>query len=247
MKMTQELSEKIEGYIEGSLSETELADFDKMLLENPELQEKIEIQKDIQAALKNQKSIDFRKKLVQINQDLDNKTQNKKVSIPSYWKIAASFLVLIGLTTFLWFNNNSSKDLFAAYYTPYPIGDIKRGATNLDDPNFKSVVLEYKNKEYKKVIPALEDLVSAQPNNETLKLSLGNAYLNTNQLDKSVKIFEEFLATSKFYNDAQWFLALTYLKMDQEPTIIPILEGLISQNTKYKNTATDLLKDIALE
>ncbi|MBL0682112.1 hypothetical protein JJQ60_01145 [Aquimarina mytili] len=244
MEMTQELSEKIEAYIQGMLSGTELADFENMILENPELNKRVNIQKELWATLKNQKSLDFRKKLITINQELKNEADtNKKSTFSTYWKIAASFLVLIGMSTFLWLNHNPEEELFAAYYAPYPIGDIKRGADTATD-DFKEIVLDYKRKEYIKVIPALERYVQQKPDNEQLKLCLGNSYLNTNQLAKAETLFQNFSSESKYYSDAKWFLSLTYLKMKEEDQTTLLLKELISFDNIYKQNAAKLLQEI---
>ncbi len=245
--MTQELFEKIEAYIEGSLSETELGSFKTLIEANPELKNEITIHKELQNELANTKAIDFRKKLITAKEELaqENTKQKKKtLASSSYWKIAASIIFIIGVSTFFWFQNTTEQDLYAMYYTPYPIGDIKRGADDTENKVFKDILFNYKNQKYQETITDLEKLVLQKPNEEKLKLCLGNSYLNTDQLIKAKTLFKAFSTESTNYFDAQWFLALTYLKMNQKDSMIPILKELISQNTRYKKNAIALLKDL---
>ncbi|MDH7447666.1 hypothetical protein [Aquimarina sp. 2201CG14-23] len=246
MEITQELFEKIEAYIEGSLSEAELRSFKTLIETNPELKKEIMIHKELQNELSNTKAIEFRKKLVVVSKELtdQNNIQRKKSSILSYWRIAASLIIIIGLSTFLWLQNNPEQDLYAMYYTPYPIGDIKRGSDTTNDTVFKDILLNYKNQEYQKTIAGLESLIVERPNEEKLKLCLGNSYLNTDQLIKAETLFKVVSKESETYFDAQWFLSLTYLKMNQEERMVPILKKLVSQNTRYKKNASALLKKI---
>ncbi|WP_282086178.1 tetratricopeptide repeat protein [Aquimarina algiphila] len=244
MKMTQELSEQIEAYIEGSLSGKALTDFKQTIKANPELEEEVKIQTELFNNLRNKKSLDFRKKLIEINKEINDEKASEKSNTFTFWKIAASILILIGISSILWFTNTTSENLFAQYYTPYPIGDIKRGDQTSIDDNFKKVVLNYKKKEYQKVIPFLESTIEKNPNDEQLKLCLGNSYLNTNQFKKAEALFLSFSAESKYYSDAIWFLSLTYLKMEKEEQTISLLEKLSSSNNIHTENAGNLLKDL---
>lgn len=246
MERTQELFERIEAYIDGTLLDKELVDFENEIKANPELKEQIKIHKELKINLKDQKSIDFRKKLINVSQELKKKKESKKSNSFSFWKIAASIVVLVGLSTFVWLNNgiNHEQDLFATYYVSYPIGDIKRGSETNTNQDFKTIVLQYKAKEYQKVVAPLENLINQNPNDEVLKLCLGNSYINTNQFAKAESLFANFSKNSKHYTDALWFLSLTYLKMEKTDKTIPLLKELITYNSIYKKTATSLLKDL---
>ncbi len=247
MKRTQEIFEQIEAYLDGELAGDALYVFEEALKKDVTLQKEIQKHREIKLALEDKDALQFRKKLLKINEEIKNEqnsTPKKRTFSFSYWKAAATILVLIGMTTFLWFNNNPEEDLFAAYYAPYPIGDIKRGVDTSGDDDFKTMVLDYKSKEYIKVIPALERFIQQKPNDEQLRLCLGNSYLNTDQLAKSEAIFQDFSSESKYYSDAKWFLSLTYLKMKEKDQTILLLKELISYDNIYKQNATKLLQDI---
>lgn len=249
MKMTQELSEQIENYIKGSLSGKSLKDFEKTIESSPELQEEIKIQSELNNVLTNKKSLNFRKKLIEINNELNLEKTHKETNNTSntftLWKIAASILILIGISSLIWLTNSStSEDLFSEYYVPYPIGDIKRGDESSSDDNFKKIVFNYKKKEYKKVIPVLENIIEQNHNNPQLKLCLGNSYLNTGQLEKAETIFLSFSKQDQYYNDATWFLSLTYLKMKKEKQVILLLNKLNSFDNRHRNNSLNLLKDL---
>ncbi len=244
--MTQELFETIEAYIEGSLSETQLESFEALIEANPELKNEITIHKELQNELASTKAIDFRRKLITAKEELaqENNTQKKRSLVLSYWKIAASIIFIIGISTFFWFQNNTEQDLYAMYYTPYPIGDIKRGVDTTENKVLKDILLNYKSQKYSETIIDLENLIAQKPNDEKLKLCLGNSYLNTDQLIKAETLFKAFSRESTNHFDAQWFLSLTYLRMDQKDRMIPILKELISKNTRYKKSAIALLNDL---
>ncbi len=249
--MTQELSEKIEAYIEGALSGADLTDFENTLKSDQELAQEVTLQKELLTYLQhNEKSIAFRKKLQVISEEIKKENSHKTSTVTkksfTYFKIAASFLVLIGLSTFLWFNtgNTTPEDLYAQYYVTYPIGDIKRGAEISEDIAIKDIIVQYKNGEYQKVIKPLESIVASNPNNERLRLCLGNCYLNTNQLDKAETIFTSITSDSVYHSDAKWFLSLTYLKKEETNKMIPLLEELSLLDNIHKQNSEKLLKDI---
>ncbi len=244
--MTQKLFETIEAYIEGSLSETELESFVALIEANPELKNEITIHKELRNEFANTKAIDFRRKLIIAKEELaqENNQQKTRSLVLSYWKIAAFIIFIIGIPTFFWFQNNTEQDLYAIYYTPYPIEDIKRGVDTTRIKILNDILLNYKSQKYREIIIDLENLVVQKSNEEKLKLCLGNSYLNTDQLIKAETLFKTFSRESTNYFDAQWFLSLTYLRMNQKDSMIPILKELISKNTRHTKNAIALLKDL---
>lgn len=244
MERTQELFEKIDAYLKGKLESDDLKSFKKTLAYNKELQEEIEKYKLVQTALKNRDSIDFRKKLQQIDGELkrEESTEKNNTSVSWLnWKIAAVFITLIGVSSLWYLQNSVEEDLFSSYYTPYPMSDLTRGQDITPDAtSLKKMTLNYRNKEYQKVIAFFENKLDTITN-DRLKLYLGNSYLNTGQEDKAIIAFQSIHVKSAFYQDAQWFLALTYIKVDEQVKAIPILKKLSAFTNLYTHKASKLV------
>ncbi|WP_025743933.1 tetratricopeptide repeat protein [Aquimarina pacifica] len=247
MERTQDLFEHIDQYLSGSLKGKDLESFTNSLKSDKSLQIEVERHSIIRTALQNEGTINFRKNIERIDQEIENEKMVQKThKQKSFWspsKIAAIFIVLIGLSSIFWFYNSDKKDLFAAYYVAYPMTELTRGESTVENLQ-KEIAQDYKNGAYQKVIPSLVRLTTNQPTNDQLKIYLGNSYLNTNQEDKAAVLFATFTKENTFYKDAQWFLALSYLKQKKNDKAILILENLVSFESLYKNKAQNLLKDL---
>ncbi|MDY8138477.1 hypothetical protein [Aquimarina sp. 2201CG5-10] len=245
MKRTQEIFEKIEGYLAKTLSQEERAAFEKELSINPELENEVEKHRILHQTLSDQDTLDFKEKLIKISKEIKEEEQIKSTnkSFFSYWKIAASIIVLLGIGAILWSTiepGDKMTDLYLSYYVAYPVEDATRGGTKDD---LDAIMTDYVKKNYDKVINALETspLLSDK---EQLRLYLGNSFLNNNQEEKAILQFQNIQADSRFYEDANWYLALTYLKLGEVKKIPPLLQEIIQYNGIYKNKASKLLDEL---
>lgn len=247
MKRTQELFENIDAYLKGDLKGEDLELFENALRSDVRLQEEVKKYELVKDALKDEDIIKFREKL----RDIDHEIEQEKISatIPKksfkqYYKIAAVFIAILGISSLLWLFNPLERDLYAEYYVPYPISELTRSNEVTTIAELKEVSGYYKRKEYVKTIPILETLTLKYPKNDKLRLYLGNSYLNTNQEEKAIYLFENVLHNDTFRNDALWFLSLTHIKEDNKDKAIILLKDLASYENLYKKSAIDLLEDL---
>ncbi len=132
---------------------------------------------------------------------------------PGWFALAASFLLLIGISTWAIFKTGDSSDeLFAAYFKPDPGLPTTMGTSS--DYEFYYGMVSYKRKEYGYAILRWEPLYAASPENDTLVYFLGVANLangNARQAKKDLQLAEK-KTESVFYDDIQYYLALSFLK-----------------------------------
>jgi len=245
MKRTQELFEKIEGYLAEELSNDEVIAFEKEMAMDTELKEEVDKHRDLHRVLQDTDTLRFREKLQKISAELKEEELAKKntTSYFSYFKIAASVIVIIGAGTLLWNNfntKNAFSDLYLSYYEPYPVEDITRGETT---SNLSVVMNNYTKGDYDRVIPELQEIPPSSIS-EQLRLYLGNSYLNTNNEREALKQFEIISDTGKYYEDATWYRALTYLKLGENKESSEVLEKIIEYNGIYKESAEKLIEEL---
>ncbi len=244
-KQADTLFEQIEGYLNNELKEDELNAFKELLKRDNKLKLEVEKHQLVQNALKDTSSIDFRKKLQDIDSEINAKVSSKKpvFSLSRInWKVAAVLVVSIGLMSLLFLQNSTPKHekLFATYYVPYPMDDITRGEIS-SHTSLNKLALSYNNGNYERVIELLESSGDIRTNDK-LKLYLGNSYLSLNKEKKAIEVFQLIDVESEFYKDSQWFLALTYLKNDKKNKALLILENLSIYNNLYTNKVSGLIK-----
>lgn len=244
MERSQELFEKIEGYLNQTLTPEEQTAFEKELLASTALQEEVEKHRVLHETLSDTDTLAFREKLARISQEIKEEEQQESSSgFSKYWKIAAAIIVLIGVSALLWIPNFApiqGGGLYATYYEPFPVEDTTRGE---DTQDFAEVLTAYSKGEYQQILSQLEEITNAKDSNQ-FDLYLGNSYMNTNHEKKAIPIFESIAKTSKYYENAQWYLALTYLKLGDKKQVISILKELVEYNGVYKDKSVKLLEDL---
>ncbi|MDH7446014.1 tetratricopeptide repeat protein [Aquimarina sp. 2201CG14-23] len=244
MERTQQLFEKIEEYLAMVLSEEDMVAFEKEMAADPELRDEVEKQRELHHILSDKDTLDFKEKIQKIAAEIkQEESKANTTSFFSYWKIAASIIIILGVGGLLW-NNLDTKttfsDLYASHYVPYPAEDVTRGET---ENKLDTILKEYTNGNYEKVIRELQKITTLSKV-EQLRLYLGNSYLNTNKEQEAILQFERISDTSKYYEDASWYRALTYLKLGDSKTSKEILESIIQYNGIYKENAMKLIEKI---
>jgi TolA-binding protein len=141
---------------------------------------------------------------------------------------AAVFIAMLGLVIYQ-FTTITPDKLFASNYKPYTLS-VNRGAveTNAMEKSFQE-------KKYIAVITQFEALKEASTKENFL---VGVASLETNDYKDAIRAFNNVLAknaldkTSLLNDDAQYFLALSYLKNNEIKLATPIFEA-IHNNTNH--------------
>ncbi|MBQ4801817.1 hypothetical protein J8L88_03055 [Aquimarina sp. MMG015] len=244
MERTQELFEKIERYLDKTLSEQEAIAFETEMATNPELKHEVEKHEELHKVLSDTDVLDFKKKLQKIGEEVKNeKLEDTKTSFFPYLKIAASIVVIIGAGTLLWNTFNSSNDfsnLYGSYYELYPVEDATRGnaLAQLD-----IIMKNYAQGNHDVVVEKLEENTSLVTL-EQLELYLGNSYLHMGKEKEALLQFEKIKEESKYHEGASWYRALTYLKLGKTDTSIEILNEIIKFNGIYKEKAIQLKGDL---
>ncbi|WP_378179288.1 tol-pal system YbgF family protein [Aquimarina sp. SS2-1] len=242
MERTQELFEKIEGYLTERLSEKELTAFENEMPSDPELTLEVEKHRKLHEILSDSDTLHFKEKLQKINNEVrQEESSSRSSSYFSYFKIAAFFVVLIGLGTLLWNNFNTSdnySNLYISYYEPYPVEDITRGG---EVNEMELIKKNYANGNYQKVVTALKNTNSTALS-DLLRLYLGNSYLHLDKEKEALQQFEAITDTSNYFEDASWYQALTYLKLGEIKKSWELLKSIIRYDGIYKEKATQLIE-----
>ncbi|NAS31137.1 tetratricopeptide repeat protein [Flavobacteriaceae bacterium R38] len=252
VKRTKKLFEDIENYLDESNDSKGKSRLKERLNKYSDLYLEVEKHQDLKEALSDKDAIAFKEKLVAIGKELkteegnvpEETTEPKVTSMFFSWRIAATILVIIGLGSYFIINSLSpnKSDLLNQYFSVYPLEGVIRG-DSLGSSLTKKLNV-YSNGDYQSAIINLEELITENPGKEVLKIYLGNSYLQTNQVNKAIAEFQSIDSISMYYENAQWYLALSFLKTNQEVEAKEILRRLLKLNGAYNNKASDLLKEL---
>jgi hypothetical protein len=144
-------------------------------------------------------------------------------------KVAAALLiVMLGLGIYQYTTVTPDK-LFASNYTPYSLS-VNRGSVETD-----MMEKSFQEKDYAAVVAQFETLKNASTKENFLA---GVAYMETNNYNNAITVFKNVLSkntlnkTAVFNDDAEYFLAFSYLKNNDIKLATPIFEA-INKNTNH--------------
>lgn len=223
MKSVKDISpeefEEIEAYLNGELSGPAAADFREKMQADPNRAAKVH---EVKLLITGIREADLLEKMEQFHQPLSAQAEDdvNKDTRPSFtWKklgIAASVLAVVALG-FWWMtrNNNTTENLFAAYYKQDP-GLITSMAPGRHY-EFEKAMVDYKNGEYNKAIGAWESLYQTDADNDTLSYFLGVAHLGAGHTDTAIAYLQQNTQkeTNTFFPEACWYLGLALVKKEE--------------------------------
>ncbi|MBC8490235.1 MAG: tetratricopeptide repeat protein [Bacteroidetes bacterium] len=166
------------------------------------------------------------------------------------YKIAASIALFLTITVVLLIifrHGKTNEELFAEYFKPYT--NIITTRNQLSDEYNKlmsNALYYYETREYNKANIFFLELTNEGITNDTLMFYYGISSLGNNDPSKAINIFEMILTGQgrTFFQQAEWYLALAYIKNGDKEKAIEMLEKLIDNNTYYKTDAKKLIKEL---
>ena len=244
MEKSEKLFETIERYLANQLEGRDLANFEEQLKNDKQLRTQVAQHRLLHESLKDKDAITFKKQLVEIGKELEEE-KIEKSPLFSSWRIAAGIIVVIGLSLYFYLNSQTSgATLYNQFYSVFPAEELSRG--DHIDEKLKGLIDTYRNEDYKGFIENINTAVhdSLLIQQQQLKLYLGNSFLKTGNYKKAVETFQSVDSLNTYFENAQWYLALSYLKLGDKNQARAILERLVPKNGIYTNRASDLLKEL---
>ena len=212
-------------YMDGELQGDQMAAIKKSIDENPSIREELE---NLQLAREAVKSYGLKNKISSIHsemmQELKENAASKNGITRKLFKyslrIAALIIVLFGISVIYQYFSATPEKLFSENFHAFALHET-RGASAfpLEDA--------YKNDKLNEVIEQFANL--KDPQSEDYFLA-GNAFLARHQPAKAIQAFNSLQEKNKTYNthhfeeDAEYYLALSYLDNNEAAKAIPIFE-----------------------
>jgi len=252
MKEKINYPEFIDRYLDNDLSGPELNWFEKELDSNSELHAELKLQKELNEALGQDDILDLREKLNVIHEMVDpepNRKKIKKTFSENWVGIAAASAVILVAIGFLLSNSinpaRTAEELFDQHYEPYIVPTNYRSATDINNV-FHMALVEYGNQDYQKALQLFEKVLFEDESRMDVTLLTGISNLEIENYNKANNSFTKVIDQNDnlFIEQAEWYLALCYLKTGEQEKAHLQFGKIITDNSLYKEEAEDILNKL---
>ena len=236
-------SDYIEDYINHQLPEEERIRFDERLISDALFAEEVKRYIYMINSFDETQAQSLLRRFEQIEEEIES-GEKRQANFPVYLRWAATVAVIATLSVIAFLNvGKSDKDLFLAYYTVYP---------NVDSPISRAegsnaaVWVDYESGNYQKAYRQFHENIRANKNDDTSWFYLGICAIELDLLQEAEEAFEKVsaMSESKYKEQAQWYLALNYLKAEDKSRSKATLNEIILSGSSYGTKAQELLLEL---
>jgi len=238
---------QIENYLDGNMSNPEKDNFEKSLSIDKELADELNFHKELNEAILDDATENFRRALKNVVEPRSFRIKPGNRSLISALKIplAASVLILIGLSLYNIFIHQDSSELFTNFYEPYST-DISTRSIERSRDNIQLSYYLYQEGDFQTSFEILKNYISSNFDDQTAHFYLGLNALELCYYDQAINelALVEQDTISPFALHARWYLAMTYLKTGNTEYAQILLQRLIEEENMYSADAKKILKKI---
>lgn len=240
----QEYIEIADRYLEGNLSEEERVAFEERLLHDEDLREHLEEMKLLKVGIIHASRKVALQNLKALESTLPPIERNRFTLWTNHWLQAAAVL-LIGLVTYaLWPESVDHDEIFISHFEAYPniIMPTVRGEVSSDSTLMAMAFRAYDQKQFEEAAILFNRIVDKDVN---ILFYLGNCYLATSHPEKALPLFEQVYNNyDKFDEQAEWYMAVSYLKLEDREKAKQVLQSIIDRKNSYLEKAQTIVTQL---
>jgi len=245
---TIDFSYFIEQYLSGEMSAAEKEWFRKELGNNEKLRSEIALRQNTDLALKNQDIIQLRNKLTVLSSKKVEEVTSQRSRKHRRITRAAVFtgFILCGSLALINTRNMTTEEVFDRYYKTYDVTTSLRSSKDAVNPDY-STALEYFNiSDYRNAAVYFNKVLSNDPRYMESVMMVGVSRFEDENYPEAKLSFNKVIEhkDNLFFEDAQWYLALCYLKTGEKEKAINSLTVIKNTDNIYSANARRILRKI---
>jgi hypothetical protein len=245
MELSDELNERIESYLDGSLEEADQQEFEALIAATPELGEEIAFRQKTRRAIE---ALKFKQEFQKIratatsSEEPQEKVEERgEISRPfwSRYAVAASITLLL-VAGFLYKSDVFSPTSQRAFNKYYQAETYARGGCPQELPFFKN----YADGRYQEAL----DQVNTLPTDSIFCITYfkGLCYLAQDQSATAIPLFSQATESKngEVKNKAKWYLSMAYLEANDNEKAKKMLQEIAAEpENPYSNPASQIISD----
>jgi tetratricopeptide (TPR) repeat protein len=246
---TIDFSHFIEKYIAGEMGKDERQWFEQELEGNENLRSEVNLRKNTDMILKNQKIISLRNKLSQIEKQRKERgvvASNSKR--PTYISYAAVITALVVIGSILLFTGKSpgSDEVINRYYKTYEPPAGSRSGQSVENADFTLALEFYNTNDYAHAAVFFSKVVESNPRDMQSVLLRGVSNFEDKKYPEAKMSFVTVIDDNNnlFIEAAKWYLALCYIKTNEKEKAISQLQIINEEGGIYSKNARKILRKL---
>lgn len=251
---TEDLDSWVEKYVDDEMTPEEKVAFESELENNKKLQEALRLHQEIKAAICNKGLRKQRLLLKELYQQY-HKPQHRLHSLFLYKRslaVAGVVIILLAITTIIlvtYSKSYTSQELFKKYYSPYEMkDDFSDFQSQHENDLYKEANLAYHDKNYESAIVLFKEIIHINKYNFHSFFYGGISAIQTNDLAFAEYCFGMIieLGVNDLVDHAKWYLAMVYLRKDDQPRVKGLLMDLLGHRNMYNKSARKIIKYLSI-
>lgn len=254
--MATELYTKIEDYLDDALDDQERQAFEAEVRTDPALAQQLAVVRETRQRLITQwanepAETDLLETLQKIGSEHfksgagsgQTGAGGRLFRLPPGWWAAAAAVAATVIAAWFFLRPPSNERLYAQYGA-FPEADFTVRGDSPATNDLSAAEAAFNRKDYAEALNLLQAYLAGHPEDAQARLHAGLCHLELKQYPEATAIFSEIGGSKNVWADeANWFLALTYLRQDKRNESARILK-LIPQSSGRYEQAAELLSRI---
>ena len=225
-------------YLDGKLEGDELGAFEKKLQSDASFSEEVNTMREIRQAVTTAGKIHLKERLRQMDREVDQGVNIKKISMYKYWIAAAAVLliILVPAAYMLFLYESTSQRLFSEHFAAYANVISRRADAN---ERLQLAMSKYEAEAYGDALVIFKEMVAIQPDDIPIQFYTGVVYLCLADPENALSHFKIVIRqeNNMLIEPATWYLGLAYLKNEDIQNAKKFFEMTASKDTNYMSSA----------
>ena len=245
MSDKEELYQSIERYLAEEMEAEELSRFEEKLATDAALKAEVRLHRELAESVTEQAGTE--KLIEDLNEIHRESPAEYSKSGPRKLLWAAAAVVLLFFLAWVVYDMlfDEGKDpqtLYAEYYEVYPALDQKRDA-NAESDELNQALASYRKGEYRKALNGFQKSFSTPVASDFYS---GICFMELQKPDSAIYFLSLVVdeGDNLLMNQAQWYLALSYLSQGEVESAILILNKIITNEGSYLERARQLKSEL---
>ena len=240
--------EQIEDFISGSLEGEELEIFQAELNENTGLKAEVALRRNIDMAVGEKEILSLRDKLLNVQHEVKNKEiksliPDAKVQHMNWWRAGVAVAVI--LFAFAGLFRNEFGNINQTYNKYYEQPEWAPQRSVAADLGFLQQANGYfVNGEYEKALVLYDKAINENDEKFVFQFYKAASLQNLEKFEEAIPEYSKVIehGDNMFVEEAEWYKALCYLKLERKDIAKEQLVAIINRNGYYANDAKAILK-----